>query len=179
MNYNTPYLLAAFALVLAVISPIASGGSVPSLTTRTEFRIEGNGNTNYLDLGLVISPNNGDDPGGTLPASSIGPGSFHYLFVDATTHTEPHATPALQDSNLAFTMREPLTTESSIWNLADTGELTPAWVNEDGSVSDQQLFLHYPLSEFLIIADFPSFFNKFTPGASVIPVAWVLVPDSG
>ena len=68
------------------------------------------------------------------------------------------------------------------------------------AVSDQQLFLHYPLSEFLIIADFPSFFNKFTPGASVIPVvshfrlsdvaqslnrlglllqAWVLVPDSG
>ena len=40
MNNKTPYLLAVFALVLAVVSPIASGGSVPSLTTRSELSVD-------------------------------------------------------------------------------------------------------------------------------------------
>lgn len=48
MNNKTPYLLAVFVLVLAVVCPIASGGSVPSVTRNDlsldwEFQKSANG----------------------------------------------------------------------------------------------------------------------------------------
>ncbi|KAG8822629.1 hypothetical protein FRC19_005563 [Serendipita sp. 401] len=63
--------------------------------------------------------------------SFIGPGTWQYLFVGGVSHSAPGATPQTGANSYYITPRE---YESSVWTInSATGDITPQWVNPNGS----------------------------------------------
>ncbi|KAJ3486018.1 hypothetical protein NLI96_g4543 [Meripilus lineatus] len=122
-----------------------------------------NGSPTFPDLGLVEGVQNSiTNSGPAIPSRDLAAGSFHYVFVGATVHTEPGAiglpgansiSTAIQNNNLAV--------ESSVWTLGDNGVVTPAWVNSDGTVAAQAILYISSTSTFTVVGDAQQYGNLF------------------
>ncbi|KAG8868256.1 hypothetical protein FRC20_003734 [Serendipita sp. 405] len=77
----------------------------------------------YPFLGLIEGPGNDDD--------TIGSENWQYLVIGGTPHSEPDATPQTGPNSYSDLDR---TWESSVWTINTlTGDISPQWVNPDGS----------------------------------------------
>ncbi|KAG8847181.1 hypothetical protein FRB91_012037 [Serendipita sp. 411] len=77
----------------------------------------------YPFLGLIEGYANND--------STLGDGNWQYLFVGGTSHSAPGATPQTGANSYWISSRE---WESSVWTInSATGDITPQWINPDGS----------------------------------------------
>ncbi|KAG8776947.1 hypothetical protein FRC16_004346 [Serendipita sp. 398] len=77
----------------------------------------------YPFLGLIEGYANSD--------SYIGPGNWQYLFVGGVSHSAPGATPQTGANSYFISARQ---YESSVWTInSATGDITPQWINPDGS----------------------------------------------
>ncbi|KAG8847182.1 hypothetical protein FRB91_012038 [Serendipita sp. 411] len=78
--------------------------------------------------------------GGANVDSDIAPGSYQYLYLGGTSHSAPGAIPQTGPNGYA---NNSVTWESSVWNInITTGDLTPQWINSDGSSPATYLIRH-------------------------------------
>ncbi|KAG8756841.1 hypothetical protein FRC14_002619 [Serendipita sp. 396] len=116
-------------------------------------------------LGLIRGFANAD--------SDIAPGSYHYLFLGGTPHSAPGATPQTGPNSCSPSS---LTWESSVWNLnITTGDITPQWINSDGSSPATYLF-RYRDQYMYGSGDLAAFNSYFKANASLIKLRFKKYP---
>lgn len=72
--------------------------------------------------------------------SSLSPGSFNYGYLASTDETAPGSPPTNVDNS--YNVGPPRTAESAVWTFdSATGNLTPVWVNPDGSIPAIEYFV--------------------------------------
>ncbi|TFK43108.1 hypothetical protein BDQ12DRAFT_642516 [Crucibulum laeve] len=125
--------------------------------------------TGVADIGTINGPD-ASYPffGGIVGFSSsnddLASGSFNYVYLGATTQTEPNSPPV--DGANSFTHATSLSKkiESAIWTFdASTNTLTSQWINTDSS--SPATFIGYYASDnvFILTGDKTTFTNNFGP----------------
>ncbi|KAJ8507242.1 hypothetical protein ONZ45_g10372 [Pleurotus djamor] len=93
---------------------------------------------------------------------NLGPGSYHYAYLGGVTQSAPGAPAVEQDNSFTAATGSTVGTESAIWRYNPvTQEVTPTWVNVDGSLPSVSLFYDSASEAFIITADRAEFENVF------------------
>ncbi|KAH7109964.1 hypothetical protein EDB81DRAFT_954171 [Dactylonectria macrodidyma] len=93
--------------------------------------------------------------------SDLGPGSYNYLYLGASLATPPGSTPQSGIDN-SFTRATTLAknVESALWKIdLNTLELTPQWVNTDGSTP--AVYVGFAQNIVIVTGDITAFMNRF------------------
>ncbi|KAH7001003.1 hypothetical protein EDB80DRAFT_721284 [Ilyonectria destructans] len=95
--------------------------------------------------------------------SNLGPGSFNYLYLGASHATSPGSTPQSGiDNSFTRATTIPRDVESALWKIdLDTLELTPQWVNTDGSTP--AVYVGLTVGIVTITGDLTAFQNALGP----------------
>ncbi|KAG8768764.1 hypothetical protein FRB91_011507 [Serendipita sp. 411] len=105
--------------------------------------------------------------------SDIGPGSYNYLFLGGTPHSDPGSTPQIGANSWTLNAR---TYESSVWNIdVASGNVTPQWINTNGSEPTTTLSLWYN-ADLFAEGDFTAASTHFTSNAEPMELKFLLRP---
>ncbi|RDW58342.1 hypothetical protein BP5796_12272 [Coleophoma crateriformis] len=162
-NYWTPLLNSdkSGALVVSFVVPTTP-------TTNSELTIVTNGNAAYPFFGFVQGRDSTD--------AVEQPGSYNYLYLDPTAHTNPGSAPQVVNNYFNTVNGLSHSSESSVWNInVATGAVTPLWINPDGNpAASLQLFLQ---SNHVYAGSDPGAFKSRFPAPVTTGITFTFVPN--